>query len=130
MGSYHTQVGLERFALVEYARTKERRSRKAIEYKVPTKCIGGGTGGAGGHVPPQKSRRNNRAPPKFDIKFFSNMRKYMSLVYVLQLEMAQKLLKDTVNLTGPYAVPRRVGGRVLLPSKWNSSYGYLCNYSY
>ena len=55
--------------------------------------IGGGTGGARGARAPQKSKTNNRAPPKFDIKVFNNKRRYTSLVHVEQLEMAQQSLK-------------------------------------
>ena len=54
-------------------------------------------GAWGTHAPP-KLKPNNRGPPKFYMKLFSNIRKYMSLVYVEQLEMAQLSLKDTVNL--------------------------------
>ena len=54
--------------------------------------------GGAGDVSPQKLKRNNCGPPKFYMKLFSNIRKYMSLVYVEQLEMVQLSLKDMVNL--------------------------------
>ena len=38
-----------------------------VHVRVRGTCIGGGMG-PGGHMPPQKLKVSNRAPPKFDIK--------------------------------------------------------------